>query len=270
MKKMLTLLVVLSIAGASYGLTDDAACIGLWHFDSSYQVVTETGPGTYTTDTYIPDDDSVQTWRNNENWVDRFGTYATSGNPITLAAGDYDGGPGNHMVIPDSGIGSAEYPIFALNVFDINNPLKINDITFEGWIKYDVAENANRYLFTIYDNLNVTLKGTTLTMWVHDNVVSSQIITAPMYDNSDLWQGIKATYNNGVMTLVTDAGTVSGTGIYVPKAGKPWYYLCNNKGKGWTSYVGALDEWKVSVPEPATLALLGIGGLLLRRKRRLS
>jgi len=256
-----TMLLVLSLAGAGYGQTWQT--YASYDFDSTYEV--QVGPDQW--NLYTPDDGPY----NQDLWLNMTRT------DVDIVAPGC-GGVGACLNVPAPSGGYCGFSDAHLwNSEEYGDPIR-----FEADLKFDKADNASvaRTVFMLYDciRFHYDAAGTSLvvdlTKFDVDGTtrISGGSVTAAVVDNPNAWQHVEFSVYDGMLTLITDVETVSAPGDYEILTGRTtgeYWYLGTTKGKtGWT-YVGQMDNVDISyVPEPVSMVLLGLGGLLLRRRRR--
>jgi len=265
MSKSVSCLTVLLIAGVAYGVppttapVDDALTVALWHFDVTESV--QMGPDVW--ETRHPDDDSFPGNEGRDRYLIE---HSTSDAFIDLVSG---GKFGNAVDFDDCGN--------AYKLYGASWPEDKGTFIYEGWIKFEEGDTGG-YLCHVYDQVYLYTSGTAS---INFKIIKNGIANPadPLYDpcgivdvtanlpTTNEWQYIEAIYDGATMQLITEAETVSADGVGEFTPNRRNIYVGCRKNKN--PYTGLMDEVKLSwIPEPATLALLGIGGLLLRRKRR--
>jgi hypothetical protein len=234
-KVMLSLLVV---CGSAFGgLVDDAQTIGLYTFDSSGANTTaNTGAG-------VLGDMTLK-------------------NGASVSGGELVLGSTNHYGRIDwlSGANFEFEARFKLNAVGVKQYLA----NMGGPVRLYVRPDT-KVQITIWDNTGsaVVNKVTTGTLsaltWY--NVVAS-------YDSSGAYELI---VKDDLGVVVASTQGSAGTGVL--KVNDPTGIITIGAYKNGTKeyFGGVFDEVKISsspIPEPATLALLGLGGMLIRRRRR--
>ena len=260
-KIVLTMLLVLGMVGASYGQA--------WQTYASYDfdvtTSTQTGPDTWKLET--PEDGPY----GQDLWLNM-----TRTDVDIMAPGAGGVGAALYAPAPSGGyIGFSDAHLW-------NSEVNGDPIRFEADLKFDKADNGSvaRTIFMLYDCIRFHFDATgdnlvvDLTKFDTDGTtrISGGSVSIPIVDDPTVWQHVDFSVYDGTLTLTGDAGTDSAPGDYEILTGRTtgeYWYLGTTKGKaGWT-YVGMMDNVDISeIPEPASMILLGLGGLLLRRKRR--
>jgi len=220
--------------------SDDEHTVGLWHFDSTY--AEQVDPEEWAT--YSPDDDSANPGRDHEG---RLGTYRTD---VVLTAPGYDG-TGNCLYIPTSLAAKTQHPIILPSFWQP----EWTAVVAEGYFKPTAWKRGT--LVELYDNFRVRMwDQATLELNVSVNLdypaCTVTIQTDPNTVNLDEWNYFKGSVDtSGNMKLTLNETTVTGTGFFEMKTGKPTVMIGSTKGKGWTVFEGQLDEIKLSRLAPA-------------------
>jgi hypothetical protein len=231
-------------------LADDSSTVGLWHMDSSSSGI-------------VLDDDSSNPARNNNLSISNGAVITTGSQGIYGEALSFDG--------------TNDFATAAWNGG--------SSFILDGWFKPGniTAFSPARTAFQMYRVAVLNFRGGGLRFAAYNNAAtpaSTEIIVAGVANNT--WCHVIASvdvagamalfvYNADGSLLGSAVGNTPGIGglhldfprtMYIGAAGG------TVGGTATTPYVGLIEDLKVSnVPEPATLALLGLGSLLLRKKK---
>jgi len=242
-KYMLILLLIIAGVCNAVPLSDNSCTVGLWHMDSASSGI-------------VADDDSSNTGRDNN--LTLVGASLTTGSGgIYGEAVSYDG----------SDYSTASWKGGTSFVLD-------------GWFQPDdFSSSTSKTAFCIYHVAQITFRSNNLYFYAY-NTGSTATALSVLNLSADTWYHVIATVDeSGAMTLNvfsedgsligSSTGNTSGVGgfhvdtrtMYIGAAGV-------SSGVAASAYTGLIDDLRIStVPEPATLALFGIGCLLLRKKK---
>jgi hypothetical protein len=204
----------------------------------------------------------------------------------TASNGVFAGAPGGAAIVNDAERGQVLQTLGTGWVDVGNDPKLINEEKFsiEAWVKVnDETEQNWQYIAGKSSNWSwrmarvgeaLIFVGTDVsggTGWANMNVVSGGIFT-----DSTTWHHVIASYQQYVgLKLWADGNLVATTPLGPEIVG--WIWRTNDPvtigveqaGSG-NTFNGRIDDLRLYnsvVPEPATLTLLALGGLLLRRKK---
>lgn len=262
MKTVLSVCIVLLLSVCSVNaidftqpLTPNAQTIGLWHMDSTYQ----SGGMTYTADAGPNGKDMM---------IDTWGTPPAPG---TLVAG------------PTAALGNAinfgaDDPYYAFYTGSGAWNDSYETFQVDGWFKFEAG-----HLLGSTKNLIETDAAWYLQKWADDT--SAEIGLVVHFEDGtlgtrwigglagleDQWIHVSASFDQNQqinISVINLDGTfdVSATrdytGMSIKNSGNERIYA------GWKTFGVSFDELSVAtVPEPATCALIGLGALLLRRRK---
>ena len=159
-----------------------------------------------------------------------------------------------------------------------------SNVTFMAWFKDDGGNWSSRGLLTLGYDIHFTAAGTDAYFQLGDTTPSSKIQSSGAALLG--WANLAGTYDGTTAKLYVNGnlvGTAAATGPYTIGSGRA--FVIGGRGdtsggmtQGWEGYIDdvriydtVLDEeairFAAGIPEPATIALLGLGGLLLRRRK---
>lgn len=265
------LVAVIAMSSGSYAnsapFTDGANTIALWHCDS---IDLSWGYGR------VLDDDSAHPDRNIDwelkPWdVSQIATIEPSmpgfGNALRFNGT-------NQLARPDL---AGNYGMNAGN-FKVDLYLKLDGAKQNDGTRYDIFEQEGRMNFRVYDT--VSSDGTPVwdfmwNTWGHKP--SGQAAVTSIYGalNTDIagWHHLTVSFVDGLQSIFIDdtlvnSKTASYTAVDAPSTEYGRIFFGGNRSENVYNLNGVLDEVMISspVPEPATMLLLSLGGILLRKK----
>ena len=238
----------------------------------------------------------VHEWNFNDNLSDTSG----SGNHGTLTGtasyvspvDDWNGGTGKALYLNGStrvdDPTASNLPIASTGIYSIRSPSYSENayVTFEGGDAYDWKNAAGfgryvagdgRFMVTRWTNLYFSGYGCDVgTSFYFAIDTSWHMITATHWQNSaDPVRGNTTMYADNVQVGQSIGATPS---VTVGQVSVGWYSRTGanywvGKIDDFTIYTGVLTSGEMDtlyerIPEPATIALLGLGGLVLLRRKR--
>ena len=146
-------------------------------------------------------------------------------------------------------------------------------LVFDGWInpaRIEAFSGNEQIFFHINNSVALKLRGSRFYMSVFDSSTSSTTIETSTSYTSGNWYHINAVIlANGDFSITVDDETIEGsTGT------GGWNILADNMYLGTSRYntanfEGMMDNVHIStIPEPATILMLGLGSILFHRKKK--
>ncbi len=212
--------------------------------------------------------------------LDHDAAYPRSGTDWNTIDPDAVGGTGITQVSSRSGFGQA-WLFDGVNdyAWSSNAPLVPDSINIQAWVwisSYDTTKPKWIIAGGGAYNLYAEASSTTLT-WAPRTTNDGTLYAKASIAN-DTWQFIDAVFDNGVSTLTVynedgsirdNASRTAASDKVLRLAGQHQYRHLGGFGAN-NYFKGMMDDVQIAtsvIPEPATIALLSLGGLLLRRKK---
>ncbi len=253
----------LSLASYTAPYEDSVGTVALWHMSS------------IRSDKYVDDDDSVVTDRN-ANLILAPNPVSTSGGPMLVdpvAAGiGYAAGNsafGNCLRL--DGINDS--------VTIANASLNFNpaDVRIESWFMADTAKDG-QILFDRWGQIVIYTDASKIRIQVGKTTDTGVVAAFYNFNYSTVGANPTAWTHLAVEVVGEDLdvylnGTLAGSALLdnqLLAPSKTTTYIGRRYTGEVNNFAGYIDEFRITqaTPEPATLALLGLGALTLRRKRR--
>ena len=280
MKKLIVLLVVFgmaSVASAAYTDVTDNTC--LYHFDDP--LVSYFNPDSGETYDYSADDNSSGRLPSHL----RMG-HPDAGPPATLTTGNQ----GSSGAVGDEAL-DMNRDGFAFNAGTLQPPSEAwpfasftNKFTldFDLYLR-DLSGPANHptqeWIVNLSGPLQLYKSGDDLLLRLHadDNApaIDGMFYMTDWYldsSNQDVWQHVSIEYDNRDVTFTVGDDTMTGTlgeDLWARTEAQLFFGYSHGGSRSTRTwgFDGLLDEVKLTVPEPITIGLLGLGAALIRRKK---